>query len=136
METNQAPPAIAYLPPALLFALIGWGGLGVLFEFAIPTVGPRWLFFFFGFVALTGTALPFTALFNRRFPTRPPAGTGVITRQAMWVGVWGCILAWLQLSRVLNSSLVLLFAVGFVMIEWMLRMVEISTRKGETRDDG
>lgn len=92
----------------------------------MPTVGPRWLFFFLWVLALTGTALPGVAFLNRRFPTVPPATSGIIIREAIWVGLYGATLAWLQLGRVLNLALAVLLASGFIAIEILVRLRERS----------
>jgi len=50
----------------------------------------------------------------------------VILRQALWVGVFGSTIAWLQLGRVLTGGLALILAGVFVMIEFLLRLFERS----------
>lgn len=114
------------MPTAIILALIGWGGLYALINFTYPTVGPRWLFFFLGVLAITGTALPIVAFLNQRFSTRPPVPPSVIIREAIWFGIYFPTLAWLQLGRVLTPALVLLLAAGFFAIEILLRMRERS----------
>lgn len=110
----------------MILALIGWGGLYALINFTIPTVGPRWLFFFLSVLALTGTSLPAVAFLNKRFPTEPPVSSSVIIREALWIGIYFPTLAWLQLGRVLTPTLTLLLAVGLIAIEILLRMRERS----------
>ncbi|MFU8772449.1 MAG: hypothetical protein ACNA8H_08530 [Anaerolineales bacterium] len=100
-----------------------------LLNYTLPTVGPRWLFFFLGVLALTGTALPAVAYLNRRFPSTPPVTSAVILRQAIEFGVYVSTLAWLQFGRVLNLSLALLLALGLILIEWLLRLRERSQFK-------
>lgn len=95
-------------------------------NFTLPTVGPRWLFFFLGVLAVTGTALPAIAYLNRRFPTEPPANPSVILRQSIWIGIYIPTLAWLQIGRVLTPALALLLALGLIVIEWLLRLRERS----------
>lgn len=129
MKNQSSPSVFSILPTAFFLAIIGWGGLFYLVNYTIPTVGPRWLFFFLGVMALTGTSLPFTAFLNRRFPSHPPADPQVILRQAIWVGIYGATLAWLQLGRVLNLALAFLLALGLVLIEALLRMRERSQWK-------
>jgi len=129
MKNQSSPSVFSILPTAIFLAIIGWGGLFYLVNSTIPTVGPRWLFFFLGVMALTGTSLPFTAFLNRRFPSQPPADPQVILRQAIWVGIYGATLAWLQLGRVLNLALAFLLALGLVLIEALLRMRERSQWK-------
>ncbi|HEY5671721.1 MAG TPA: hypothetical protein VIS10_17150 [Anaerolineales bacterium] len=132
MDTSSSPTAKSVLPAAITLAVIGWGGLGAVVFFTLPTVGPRWLFFFLGVLALTGSALPFVAYLNRRFPSTPPVNSGVILRQSVWVGIYAATLAWLQIGRVLTPSLALVLALGFVIIEWLIRLREKSQWKPET----
>ena len=127
--TRTPPPVSAFIPAAGVLAVVGWAGLFVLIQYTLPTVGPRWLFFFLSVLALTGTVLPVVAFLNRRFPGNPPPTRGVVLRQAIWVGVYGPTLAWLQIGRALTPALAFLLAVGFVLIEWTLRMRERSQWK-------
>lgn len=129
MDTRSTPSVSSFLPTAIILAVAGWGGLIWLIQYTLPTVGPRWLFFFLGVIALTGTALPIVAFLNRRFPTNPPATSVVILREAILVGLYGPLLAWLQLGRVLNPALAVLLAAGLVAIELLLRMRERSRWK-------
>ena len=123
---SSSPPVRNFLPAAFILALIGWGGLYALLNFTYPTVGPRWLFFFLGVIAITGTMLPVVAFLNGRFPVTPPVSPGVIVREAIWFGIYFPTLAWLQLGRVLTPALVLLLAIGLFAIEILLRMRERS----------
>ncbi len=66
------------------------------------------------------------AFLNQRFPSTPPVNTGVILREAVWVGIYFPTLAWLQIGRVLIPSLALLLAVGLILIELLLRLRERS----------
>jgi len=129
MTTDRSPNVLSFLPTALLLFFIGWGGLVVLVIETVPTVGPRWLFFFLVVLALTGTVLPATAFLNRRFPSTPPATSTVVVRQALWVGIYGASLSWLQIGRVLTLALGVLLFVGFVLIEFLLRLSERSRWK-------
>jgi hypothetical protein len=63
---------------------------------------------------------------NKRFPSDPPVEGMVILRQAMWVGVFGSTVAWLQLGRVLTPVMALILAGVFVLIEFLLRLFERS----------
>jgi hypothetical protein len=124
METRYSPPLRTFLPASILLILIGWGGwIGVTF-FTFPNGGTRWLFFFTAVLGFTGIALPLMAFLNRRFPSIPPPTSAVILRQALLAGMYLPILAWLQIGRVLTPSLALLLAIGFILIEWLLRMRE------------
>lgn len=129
MKSNSSPPIKDFLPATIFLMVIGWGGLFFLFFYTLPMIGPRWLFFFFSILALTGTALPVMAFLNRRFPSLPPPTHGVIVRQALWVSVYLSTLAWLQIGRVFSLTLAILLAVGLVLIEFLLRLSERSQWK-------
>jgi hypothetical protein len=124
--TQKLPSFWMFLWISLILCLIGWGGLVYLIVATLPTLGPRWLFFFLITLALSGTALPVTYFFNRRFPTDPPVEANVILREAMWVGIYGALLAWLQMGRVLTSGLMFILAVGMILAEFLLRLGERS----------
>jgi len=115
-----------FLPLSLVLTVIGWGGLYLVIRGMLPTLGPRWLFFFLGVLALTGPAIPIIYFLNQRFPSNPPVEGMVILRQSLWVGVLGSTVAWLQLGRVLTGGLALILAGAFVMIEFLLRLFERS----------
>jgi hypothetical protein len=110
------PSIASFFWTGLILAILGWGGLGVLTNFTTPTLGPRWLFFFLFPLALSGTALPVVAFLIRRFQSNPPADGNVILRQAIWVGIYGSLVVWLQLGRVLNLAVGFFLAGGFVLI--------------------
>jgi heme/copper-type cytochrome/quinol oxidase subunit 4 len=129
MDTRQTPPVSTFLPAAVFLALFGWGGLVFLVLFTLPTVGPRWLFFFTGVLAITGTAMPLIAFLHLRFPSQPAVTPGVIVRQAILVGIYVPTLAWLQIGRVLTSGLVVILAAGLVILELLLRLRERSQWK-------
>jgi hypothetical protein len=124
MDQDTPPSVISFLPTAILLGLAGWVGLAAVIYFTLPLVPWRWLFFFLLVLALTGTALPFVAFLNRRFPSKPAPTHGVVIRQALWVGIYFSTLGWLQIPRVLTPALALLLAVGLILIEGLLRMRE------------
>ena len=109
---------------SVFLCLTGWGGLVYLVLETLPYLGPRWLFFFFLMLGGTGLALPVAYFLNRRFPTDPPTHSDVVMREAMWVGVYVCALAWLQLGRVLNPGLTIVLAAGMLLVELLLRLGE------------
>jgi hypothetical protein len=129
MKSNTSPRVANFLPASIFLFIIGWGGLITLIISSLPTVGPRWLFFFLCVLAITGTALPITAFLNRRFPSTPPPTYFVVVRQALWFAVYGSTLAWLQMGRVLNPALAILLAIGLGLIEFLLRLSEKSQWK-------
>ncbi len=124
MESKTYPPMVPIIITGLLVAGIGVCGLAYVILMTDPELFPRWLFFFMLFLALTGAALPVVAFLNRRFASNPPAGEGVILRQAIWVGVYGGVLAWLQQGRILNPALCFFLLVGLVLLEILIRLGE------------
>lgn len=113
-----------FLPATLTMFAIGWAGLYAIITFTLPTLGPRWAFFFLATLALTSTALPVIYFVNRRFNIKNFPHASVIIRQALWVGVYGATLAWMQLGRVATINLAAGMAFGFVLIEVLIRMRE------------
>ena len=126
MKTGLSKFLKAFLPLSIMLTVIGWGGLLIVIRSTVPTLGPRWFFFFLGVLALTGPALPIVYFLNRRFPSKPPVEDMVILRQSLWVGVFGSTVAWLQLGRVLTTGMALLLAAVFILIEFLLRLFERS----------
>lgn len=122
----NTPTVRSTLPAAILLAFIGWLGLVYLVVNTLPTLGPRWLFFFFTVLAVSGISLPLVTFLNRRFPTQPVAGRSIIVREASLVGIFFATLAWFQLGRVLTWGLGLLLAAGLVLVEFLLRLREKS----------
>ncbi len=129
MQSMSSPPVRWFLPASLFLFGIGWGGLGIVIYFMPPTVWPRWLFFFLGVLALTGSALPVTAYLNRRFPSKPPVTPGVVIREAILFGIYFPTLAWLRIPRVLTLALGMLLALALFLMEWLLRLRERSQWK-------
>jgi hypothetical protein len=125
---DEQPSFRPYLFPTIFLTLVSWGALILLLNLSLPTLWPRWSFFALLVAAFTGTALPLSFFLNRRFPSEPPAGAQAIVREAIWVGVYFASLAWLSMGRVLTISLGMWIAVGFVVIEYLIRMREKTLR--------
>jgi hypothetical protein len=121
---RRLPPFTSFLPFSILLMLVGWGGLVYLILFTLPTLGPRWLLFFFVSLGMTGTALPIVVFLNIRFASMPPIDSGGVIRQACWAGVYGGIIVWLQLGRILTPSMGMFIALGLIIIEGLIRMRE------------
>lgn len=124
-----------FLSSTLTLVLVGCGGLGALFYFSLPFVWARWGFFVFGIMALTGLALPIIYFLHRRFPSKPPAESNIIVRQALWVGVYGATLAWLQLGRLVTLYVILGLAGGLIATEYFIRLREKATRRPPMASD-
>ena len=118
-----------YLTSALILALVGWGGLAALLKYTLPTIWPRWAFFFLWVLALTGTALPFTYFFNRRYLAAALSDPQVIVRQALWAGIYGATVAWLQLGRLVTFWVIVSLAAGLIAVEYFIRLRELARRK-------
>jgi hypothetical protein len=131
-ENSPLPkyPAFSnFMWASILLCLLGLGGLSILVSNALPTMGPRWLFYFLLMSAVSGVSLPVTYFLNRRFITRPPAEGGVIVREAIWAGIYACIAFWLQQGALFNPVLAVALGLGFVTIEFLLRVRELSLWK-------
>jgi len=124
MSSNRTLPPSAYYPAAALLAGAGWGMLLLLVFFTPPAIGPRWFFYFFLVPALTGLALPAVAYLNFRFPSHPPAGPTVVTRQSIWFGLFGATIAWLNNGRVYSFTLAVMLIIGLTVLEIILRLRE------------
>jgi hypothetical protein len=111
---------------ATILLIIGWLGLILLLRTTLPTVGPRWLFFFLWTVAITGTSLPFIWLLHRRFSTNEEVPASNLLRQGLFIGLYASTCIWLQINRSLNIWLALFLAGGLTAIEWFLRILERS----------
>jgi hypothetical protein len=124
MEPRPNSSFLPYLASAISLFLLGWGAAAIAIFALTPTVWARWLLFFGGTLGLTGLAMPVTWFLNLRFPSEPPAGPTVIVRQAIWVGVYGVVLVWLQQARLVTLWIGLVLAIGLVAIEYLVRMRE------------
>ena len=111
---------------AIIMAVVGWVGLIILLFTTLPTVGPRWLFFFLSTLAITGTALPFVWLLHRRFSSNGYAPSSTLLREALLFTLYVEVLIWLQFNRSLSLSLAILFALSLIGIEYLLRILERS----------
>ena len=123
---QQGPTARQYLYSSLYLMALGWGGL-ILLIFVLqipPIVWARWGFFVLLFAALTGSALPVAYFLNLRFPSDPPAESQSIVRQAIWAGVYGCVIAWLQLGHVMAFWIWIGLAAGLLGVEYLIRLRE------------
>lgn len=146
MTTSSSQPGYLGLTlAAWILALAGWAGLVGLTLFMpltpagnpthpVPSAGARWLFFLLWLMALTGSALPFVRYLHRRF-ARAPVVSGVLLRQALWVGLFGATCAWLQIGRLLSPAIAALIAAGLGGVEWFLRMRERSHWAPESEPD-
>ncbi len=73
METPKIASIRPFLFIGFMLSLIGWGGLVYIIIYTLPTLGPRWLFFFFLVLGMSGTSMPLVAFLHLRFPGDPPS---------------------------------------------------------------
>ena len=126
MRKSYLPPFSKILMSSIILSILGGGGLVFIFIFFEPTLGPRWMFFFFLSIIGAGIALPISYLIQRRFATQTVPGK-VLIREAILFGVFLALIAWLQLGRILTNLIVVIIAVGFILLEMLLRMAEKAT---------
>ncbi|NIS78730.1 MAG: hypothetical protein GTO14_00520 [Anaerolineales bacterium] len=127
MDRWSPPDYRSLMIAAVILAAMGWLGLLLLMRFTLPTVFPRWLFFFLWVSAVSGTVLPFIWLIHRRFPPAFPAPPSTLLRQSLWIGLYASLCAWLQINRSLSLALALILAVGLVVLEALMRLLERSS---------
>ena len=128
--SNHPPQSFkSFVLTALLLILIGGGGLTLVIYQTLPSLGPRWFFFFFIVLAVTGVILPIAAFLNRRFPITPAVSKTTVLREAILIGIFVPTLTWLQLNRALSVSIFIILVIGFVLLEWFLRLREQSRWK-------
>jgi hypothetical protein len=124
MELRPNSSFRPYIISTISLFIIGWGCAIFAIINLTPTVWARWLLFFGGALGLTSLALPATWFLNLRFPSEPAVGSAVILRQAIWFGVYGALLTWLQQARLVTLWTGLGLAAGLVAIEYLVRMRE------------
>lgn len=125
---DEKPTFRPFLFSTLVLFLGGWAGLALLLNFSLPTVWPRWGFFALLVLACTGTAIPVSFWLNSVFAAKPAADPRVVVRQSTWVGVYFAVLAWLQIGRLLTFSIALWLALGLIVLEYLLRVRETSSK--------
>ena len=120
---SPKPSFRPHIIPTLILLLIGWGGLYALALFTLPFVWARWGFFALWVAALASSSFPVIYFIATRFSSEK-LETHVLVRRALWVGVYGATLAWLQLARLVNVYVVLGLGFGLAAVEGLTRMRE------------
>ena len=124
-----------YVYSTVFLFILGWGGLYLLSVFSLPTVWPRWAFFALWIMAITSTSIPIIYFIITRFSSSK-FEPHVMLRQALWLGIFGATLAWLQLARLVNIYVIISLAIGIIAIESLLRIRERARwRVPEVDDD-
>jgi hypothetical protein len=134
MKKSFLSPFSKILMTAFILTFIGLTGLAVMVFFTEPTLGPRWLGYFFLTMLATGLILPFVHILQRRI-AKNPVSDGVLVREALWFGIYVDLITWLQLGRVLNGLIAIFLAGGFIILEVLLRMSESALFKADENID-
>ena len=134
MQKSFLSPFSKILLTAFILTFVGLTGLAVMVFFTEPTLGPRWLGYFFLTLLASGLMLPFVHIFQRRI-AKNPVSDGTLIREALWFGIYVDLIAWLQLGRVLNGLVVIFLAGGFIILEVLLRMSESALFKADDNSD-
>jgi len=81
--------------------------------------GPQWALLAFMFLGLSASAVPVSLFLNNRFALSGWLERDKIRliRQGAWVGLFGVLLAYLQLIKALNWTIVAVLAGVFALIE-------------------
>lgn len=127
------PDHIGLLLASAVLTIGGWWGLYMLLTGTIPRPGQRWAFFVLFHLAVTGTTIPIVRFLNVRLTPvdRGIPSSGVILRQAIWLGLFAVTCAWLQIPRALSWSIAFFLLIIFVVLEAFLRLRE---RRPEDND--
>ena len=131
----------SYLPPfgkilitSIFLTILGGGGLLFILYFFEPTIGPRWMFYLFLILFGAGISLPASFLIQRRM-AKQMVSWRVLIREATLFGVFLSLITWMQLGRILSNLTVFIVAIGFVILEMLLRMAEKATFKANDYDE-
>jgi hypothetical protein len=119
---------------SLILGLTGAIGLVSIIFFSEPTLGPRWLFFFFLTLGAAGLALPIIYVVQRRV-AKQFVPVSVLLREAILFSIFIDLVTWLQLGRILTNLMILILAGGFILLEFFLRMAEKATFQPESMED-
>jgi hypothetical protein len=77
-------------------------------------------------IAVTGTTLPVIAFLHMRFPSNSPVKMETVLREALIMGGYADLMAWMQLGRVLTFPISLFILIGLIAVEILLRIRENS----------
>jgi hypothetical protein len=89
-------------------------------------IGPRWLFFFFLFLAVSSISFPIFILINQRIERNGVTSLLPSVRESIELAFFVGLVVWLKFGRVLEFFTAGLILFGIVAIELMIRMIERS----------
>lgn len=104
--------------PVILIAVFSWLGLWGLVQLPI-TAPTRTLFFVVLLSGITSTTMPPIAYLNARFGRFRDQRTfqARFIRQSLWLGLLIVLLGWLQMRRILTTTLAMIMTAVFALIE-------------------
>jgi len=106
---------------AILIAVLSWLGLWGLIQ--LPITGTtRVLWFALLLTGITSTVMPPISYLNARFGRCRDRRTfqARFVRQSIWLGLLIVVLAWLQMHRILTTTLAMILTAVFGLIETFL----------------
>ena len=115
---------------AILIAVLSW--LGIWGVIQLPITGPtRTVLFFLLFCAITCTAMPPISYLNARFGRcrNRRILQYRFVRQSIWLGLLVVVLAWLQMRRILTTTLAMILTAVFGLIETFMLTREQPSRR-------
>jgi hypothetical protein len=121
--------SVALIWTGAILGVVGWLGLVGILSLSLPSLAPRWFFFFFLMLALSGTAIPLIYMIYWRLGGQQAINSAVITREAILVGIYGNLITWLLQGRVFTLATAFFLAFGFILIDYLLRLRERSRWK-------
>jgi hypothetical protein len=115
---------------AILIAVLSWLGIWGVIQLPI-TIPTRSILFVLLFCAITCTAMPPISYLNARFGRCINKRTfqSRFVRQSIWLGLLVVVLAWLQMRRILTTTLAMILTAVFGLIETFLLTREQPTRR-------
>ena len=120
-EYDPANASKQWMFYAVTASVLSWAGLWGMIQ--LPVTQPtRVVFFFLLFAAVTSTTMPPIAYLNARFGRCRDQRTYQIRyiRQSVWLGLFVVIAGWLQMRRLLTTTLALIVMAVFVLTETFL----------------
>lgn len=106
---------------AVFGSLLSWAGLFGTVQLPVNAF-TKGLFFSLLFLAVTCTMMPPLSYLNTRFSSNLDRRVhrARFMRQSLWTGIGVVVVAWLQMCRVLNATLLLIVVAVFALIEAFL----------------
>ncbi len=113
-----------WLIVSFVITILSFAGLYYLVNYVWPVpenpfARPQLLFLIFMFLGLSSVFVPITAYLNQRFAKAGwfERDRTRLVRQGIWVGLFGVLLAYLQLIRALSWTIAIVLAGVFFLIE-------------------